>query len=397
MAAIHERLGLRRVINAAGTMTDLGASIIGPEARAAMDEAAGAFFEMDALFGRASATIAELTGAEAGFVTSSAASGITLSVAGAMTGDDLAAIERLPDASGLKSEVVLLAGHAINFGAPVTQMIRLAGARPVIAGQATSSAGWQVAGAITDRTAAALYVVSHHCAPTEQVDLAEFAEIAHARGVPVIVDAASEYDLRGFHDRGADLVIHSGHKFLAGPTSGMVSGRAGLVRAAWLQNRGIGRAMKVGKEGIAGLIAALEAWRTRDHAAMRRREGAALALWSGAVSGLPGVRARAVPDPTGNPLDRLELVLDPEAAGITAWDLARELMAGDPAVATRDMEAEHGILHLDPCNLHAGEAETVADLLRAILGRARAAPLRTDLHHERRIRARAPAFPGRAG
>lgn len=382
MTGIHARLGLRRIINASGTMTDLGASIVGAEPREAIARALPEFFEMEGLFRAASRLIAQATGAEAGLVTSSSASGITLSVAAAMTGDDLSAIERLPLASGLRDEVVLLAGHAINFGAPVTQMIRLAGARPVLAGQATSSAPWQVAGAITDRTAALLYVVSHHCARTEQVPLADFAALGHAAGLPVIVDAASEYDLRGFHDH-ADLVIHSGHKFLGGPTSGIVSGRRELIRAAFLQNRGIGRAMKVGKEGIVGTMAALEAWQGRDAAAIRAREGAALLLWQ-SVAAAAGVPARIVPDPTGNPLDRLELRLDYDAQGITAWDLAAALMEGDTPVATRDLEVEHGLLHLDPCNLHDGEAEIVAHRLAEELARARTEPRRSDLAARRR-------------
>lgn len=390
MSGIHQRLGLRRVINASGTMTDLGASIVGPEAREAIAEALPEFFEMEALFREASRVIAQATGAEAGLVTSSSASGITLAIAAAMTGDDLAAIERLPDTTGLRGEVVLLAGHAINFGAPVTQMIRLAGARPVIAGQATSSASWQVAGAIGDRTAALLYVVSHHCARTEQVPLADFAALGHAAGLPVIIDAASESDLRGFHAH-ADLVIHSGHKFLSGPTSGIISGRRDLIRAAFLHSRGIGRAMKVGKEGIVGAMAALEAWAVRDAAAIRARESEALLLWQG-VAADAGVAAQIIPDPTGNPIDRLELRLDPDIHGITAWDMAAALMEGDTPVATRDMEVEHGLLQLDPCNLHEGMAEVIARRLGEELARAKKHPRHSDLAEQRRAAARAAEF-----
>src|SRR6202007_31539 len=109
--------------------------------------------------------------------------------------------------------------------------------------------------------------------------LKQFAAICRAKGVPVIVDAASEYDLKGFLQQGGDIVIFSGHKFLGGPTTGIVAGRKDLVRAAYLQNRGIGRGMKVGKESIAGTIAALEAWGKRDHKAVRARETGYLKLW----------------------------------------------------------------------------------------------------------------------
>lgn len=367
---IHSELGLRRIVNVSGTMTDLGASIVVPQARQAIGRSLGEFFEMSDLFRHASGTIARLTGAEAGFVTSSSASGITLSVAAAMTGSDLAAIERLPDTSGLKDEVVILAGHMINFGAPVEQMIRLAGAKVVPVGHATSSYAYQLQGAIGERTAAAVYVVSHHAARTEQVSLETFSAVCRAHGVPIIVDAASEYDLRGFLAAGADVAIYSGHKFLSGPTSGIVAGRRELIKAAYLQNRGIGRAMKIGKEGIIGVMAALEAWEKRDHAAIRQRERSALDLWLEALSGKVGISARLIPDPTGNPLDRLEIHVDPELANITAWDLAARLASGDRPVMVRDMELEHGIIELDPCNLHEGDELIVAERIVEELMRA---------------------------
>src|SRR6185437_15732386 len=106
----------------------------------------------------------------------------------------------------------------------------------------------------SDATAAGVFVVSHHVVDYGQVPLKRFAELCHAKGVPVIVDAASEYDLHGFLASGADLVVYSAHKFLGGPTAGIVAGRKSLVRATFLQNCGIGRGMKVGKEGIAGAI-----------------------------------------------------------------------------------------------------------------------------------------------
>ena len=90
---------------------------------------------------------------------------------------------------------------------------------------------------------------------------------------------------------GADLAVYSGHKFLGGPTSGIVAGRKDLVRACYLQNRGIGRGMKVGKETILGVSAALKAWKTRDHAGIRAREQAALDAWVAALAEKPGVTA----------------------------------------------------------------------------------------------------------
>ena len=365
-------MGLRPVINVSGTMTHLGASIIVPEAIEAMARIAPEFVELDALHKAAGAVVARLCGTEAGTVTACVSAGITLGVAACMTGADPGRIEQLPDTSGMRNEVVIQQGHMVNYGHPLEQGIRFAGAavRPV--GQVTRCRRAQLEHALTDRTAAAIYVVSHHTVQYGQLPLPLFAEICHARGVPVIVDAASEYDLRRFHAEGGDLVLYSGHKFIGGPTSGLVAGRLDLVRAVYLQNAGIGRGMKVGKETIAGLMAALEAWEVRDHAGIRARESGYLALWRERLQGLPGVRTEVIPDPTENPLDRLRLHVDHATAGITAWDLAKALAAGEPPVIVRDHQVEGGFFDMDPCNLHPGEAESVAASLLSILQRARA-------------------------
>jgi D-glucosaminate-6-phosphate ammonia-lyase len=363
-------LGLRPVINVSGTMTSLGASIVVPDSIAAMGALLPQFVEMGDLHRLASRAIASATGGEAGFVTASCSAGITLSIAAAMTGADLAAIERLPDTDGLKNEVVLLAGHMVDYGAPVEQAVRLAGARVVPVGQATSAYGYQVAGAITDNTAAALYVVSHHVARTGMVPLATFIDIAHSQDVPVIVDAASEYDLTGFLAAGADIVIYSAHKFLGGPTGGLIAGRKDLVQATYLQNRGIGRGMKAGKETLIGAVAALDAWQRRDHAAVRAREQAALDHWQKVLAGRSGISADIEADPTFNPLDRLRVVVDPATARLAAWDLVDALAAGDPPVIVRDHEVELGYFYLDPCNLHPGEEFIVGRRLTEVLDAA---------------------------
>ncbi|MER8427498.1 aminotransferase class V-fold PLP-dependent enzyme [Mesorhizobium sp. M1403] len=368
---IRSQLGLRPVINVSGTMTSLGASIVVPTAVEAVSGILTEFVEMADLHRKASAVIAELTGAEAGFITASCSAAISLAVAASMTGPDLAAIERLPDTAGLKDEIVIQSGHMVSYGAPIEQAIRLAGAKVVPVGQATSASAYQLSGAITERTAAAIYVVSHHVVEYGQIPLKMFVETAHARGVPVIVDAASEYDLAGFLASGADLVLYSGHKFLGGPTSGIVAGTKARVRDVYLQNRGIGRGMKVGKEGIVGALAALQAWKTRDHAGIRARERRALDCWAQALEGRPGVTAAIVPDPTSNPLDRLKVWVNAAESRITAWDLADRLAAGNPPVVVRDHEVEHGYFFLDPCNLHPDEEFIVAARLAEELDGAR--------------------------
>ena len=369
--AFYGAAGLRPVVNISGTMTSLGASIAVPEAIEAATAIMPRFVVMSELHARASRAVAEATGAEAGFITASASAGITLAVAAAMTGPDLARIEQLPDTEGMKNRVILQAGHNCHYGAPLDQAIRLAGARVDLVGTATLVGEHNITGALSDATAAGVFVVSHHVVDYGQVPLKRFAELCHAKGVPVIVDAASEYDLHGFLAAGADIVIYSAHKFLGGPTAGIMAGKRELIRAAYMQNFGIGRGMKVGKESIAGAMAALTAWGNRDAAAIRAREAAALILWRDAARDFPGIDANIVPDPTDNPLDRLKVVVDPTKAGASALDIAADLAAGEPAIIVRDHEADNGLFQLDPCNLHPGQAELVASRLRQTLERAR--------------------------
>ena len=389
---IRSRLGLRPVINVSGTMTSLGASIVVPQAVEAVAAILTEFVELGDLHRRASTVIAELTGAEAGFITASCSAAISLAVAAAMTGPDLAAIERLPETTDLKNEVLIQSGHMVSYGAPVEQAIRLAGAKVVPVGQATGAAAYQLRGAINERTAAAIYVVSHHVVDYAQIPLKVFAAVAHERGIPVIVDAASEYDLAGFLADSADLVLYSGHKFLGGPTSGIVAGPKEMVRNVYLQNRGIGRGMKVGKEGIVGTLAALQAWKTRDHDGIRARERRALDCWIEALDGRAGITARIVPDPTNNPLDRLMISVNPDEARITAWDLADRMAAGDRPVIVRDHEVENGYFYLDPCNLHPDEEFVVAKRLAEELDRARGSNEIIATPFEERLLAREAAI-----
>jgi D-glucosaminate-6-phosphate ammonia-lyase len=369
---IRRRLGLRPIINVSGTMTALGASMAVPEAIAAAAEILPEWVEINDLHRKASQVIADATGAEAGFVTASASAGMTLAIAATMTGADLARIEQLPDATGMKDEVAILMGHMTGYGAAVEQAIRLAGAKVVPVGNVTDARSYQLYAKITERTAAALYVVSHHVVHYGQISLDAFAATCHAKGVPVIADLASESDLKGFLAAGADIAVYSAHKFLGGMTAGIVAGRKALVRATFLQNSGIGRGMKVGKESIVAAMAALEAWGRRDHASIRAQERRYLDLWVSEFSSMPGVKAEIIPDPTGNPIDRLKLSVDPEVAGTTAWDLADALAAGDPPVIIRDHEVELGFFEMDPCNLHEGEEMVVARRVVAELDAARA-------------------------
>jgi L-seryl-tRNA(Ser) seleniumtransferase len=370
---ILARRALREVINAAGTMTAIGASRILPEVLDEMAAISTRFVRIEDLHALASAEIARTTGAEAGFVTGCSAAALTLACAAAIAGDDLAAIEALPATGGRERRIAVQMGHMVNYGAPIPQGIALSGAEVVPLGTAALCEVHHLEAALSAGLAAAVYVVSHHAVREGELPLDLFVEICAGQGVPVIVDMASEYDLTGPVALGADAVIYSGHKFLSGPTSGIVAGRRRMIGCMALQNRGIGRTMKIGKEGIVGVVAALEAWRRRDHAAARAREAAIVAQWLQTLGDLPGVVALPHDDWTGNPITRVELRLDPARAGLFAWELAERLMEGDPRIALRDDHAEHQRLYLDPCNLTEREAVTVAMAIRSALAAARSA------------------------
>jgi L-seryl-tRNA(Ser) seleniumtransferase len=151
-----------------------------------------------------------------------------------------------------------------------------------------------------------------------------------------------------------------------------------------MQNMGVGRGMKIGKESIAGAIAAMERWMLRDHAAIRAWERAALDLWMRAFSGNPGITPQIVPDPTNNPLERMQVNVDPAAAGTTAAAIVRHLGALEPAIVVRDHEVELGYFQLDPCNLAPGQAEIVAATVGEVLKGAAAIRLQPDDHDRQR-------------
>lgn len=348
--------GLRQTINVCGTKTGIGASRVKPQVVQAVSAVLTEFVDIDELQGRASSVIADITGAEAGCITDCSAAGVCQSVAAAIVGSDLAAIELLPDCGERERRVIVPAGHLINYGGPIAQMITVAGAQLVSIGTAAQCEVYHLRHALEQGAAAAVYVVSHHTVREGELPLDLFTEICREFNVPVIVDMASEYDLKTPVSLGASAVVYSGHKFLSGITSGIVAGPRDFVRSVYLQSRGIGRLMKVGKEGIVGAMAALELWDARDEAAVLKQEEAIVSSWQQTLAGLAGVGVELHEDWTGNPINRLQLTVNARDAGLFAWELATRLAARTPAVIVRDDLAEHNVLYLDPCNVTEGEA-----------------------------------------
>lgn len=392
---IYDRLGLRPLINACGPSTRLSGGVMRPEVAEAMAEAAQACIDVAALQEAAGRQIAAATGAEAGYVTPGAAAGLMIGAAACVTGSDPALINRLPDTTGLRNEAVIARSQRNMYDHAVSQV----GLRFVEVGIPDRYAGagvrdaqaWEYAAAITDRTALVLWVANAASEPSLQA----VTEVAHARGVPVLVDAAAQLppasNLKRFIIEGADLVVYSGGKAIGGPqASGMLAGRRDLIQAAALNHldhdvdfaqwsppaglidkaslkglpaSGIGRAAKIGKEQIVGLMTALRLFLEDDPEARRALWRARCEELMQAFAGIAHVQARIVE----GEVPMVEMALD-RHAGLTARELAKRLQDGNPGVAIHGGKLRQGLLVFGPSCLRPGEPALVGLALRNALG-----------------------------
>lgn len=339
--------GLTRIVNVSGTETVKGASPIAPEVVEAVNALVPHSVDIGELQSAASMIIARAYGTEAGCITGCSAAAIATAIAACMTERDLARVEQLPDTTGMKDEVVIQRGHIVTWGGHLLQTIRITGARPVEIGAATECGAYQLRHALGERTAAALYVVSHHSVQTGLIELATFCEACHAAGVPVIVDGAAEPNFRDFVAAGADIVITSAHKVFAALTAGVIAGRRDIVHACIYQEKGIGRPMKAGKEGIIGAMAGIERWLALDQEQVRRQVRARLERARERLEALIGIRASLEKDWTSGAFERLRLDVGPAEAGLSAFDLAAALGRQSPSIAVRSLYADQGFLQID--------------------------------------------------
>ena len=372
---VYEQLGVRKRINAAANGTSIGGSIMLPEVVAAMREAGRSHVSIPELLEKAGNRIAELAGVEACAITNGAAAGVAVSVAACMTGSSNARVHQLPGTAGMKDEVIVQRMQ-INF---YELMIRLTGARIVPVGLANRTYPWHLEAAFTPQTAAVVHFPAY--SPPTDLPIDQVIELAHDRGVPVIVDAAAEFPpfsiLSHYWKLGADLTVFSGGKGLRGPqSSGLILGRKDLVEACAMNgspNHGVGRPMKVGKEEIAGLLTAVELWsdpkfQRKMFDRWRRRSDSMIEI----LSQVPGVRARkgdSPPASTGLAVhpDGLPFTLvewDTRRVAMTAGQVMAELWEGSPSIIVA--ETPSGIL-LNPATLEPGEAEIVAQRVAAVL------------------------------
>jgi len=380
-----------RVINARGNSTKAGGSVLAPEVIEAMAEAARFFVRIEDMQAAAGEVIRRVTGAEAGYVTAGASAGLTMAAAAALAGLDVEKMNRLPDTAGMANEILVLRRHRNDYD----HALRLAGAKIVEVGFEWTFP-YELEEAITERTCAMFYLAHD---PVPSLPLADMIRIAHAHGLPVIVDGSvanpPASNLHAIIGLGADLVAFSGGKHIEGPqASGILCGRRDLILSAALQHQdmdvypetwplrhlveeglivgpphhGIGRGFKVGKEEIAGLICALERYVVRDFGAEAARWTRDLETITTGVRGLPGISARRIdPAPDALPqVPRVEITVDPQAAGYTANDLVNRLQAGDPLVCTVEGQARRGIVGFLPLALLPEDASEIVAAIRAI-------------------------------
>jgi uncharacterized pyridoxal phosphate-dependent enzyme len=327
---IYARLGIKTVINGQGTYTSLGGSLMPPEVVQAMADAAGSFVSMAELQEKVGARIANLVGVPAAMVTGGAASAITIATAACMARDNHAAIDRLPDSNGLPNEVIIQKAHHCGYEPQLT----IAGARLVwVETQA------ELDRAINPQTAMMFFLNRYE--PLGQIQRDEWIRAGKERGVPLFNDAAADVPPIGrfseYIHQGFDLVAFSGGKAIRGPqSSGLLLGRPDLIaagRRAISPNMGIGRGMKVGKEEIIGLMAAIERFLALDHATEWRTWEARAVEMIAILGDIPGLTARTDVPEIANHSPHVVLGWSARHFALTADDVVRGLREGDPPIA----------------------------------------------------------------
>lgn len=371
-STVYSRLRVRTFINAAGTYTRLGGSRMPAEVVEAMRQAAAGFVEIDDLQANVGARIAALTHNEGAYVTCGAAAGLLIATAACMTGADQALARQLPDARGLRTRVLVHRAHRnlYDYAVRTLPIELIEVGYPNLIAPPTE---WEFAHALDERTAAVLYVVGGWVAPGA-LSLARVLEIAHDRGIPVILDAAAQLppkeNLWRFTRMGVDLVIFSGGKDLRGPqSSGLILGRPDLIAACTLigaPHHGIGRPLKVGKEELVGLYAAVQRYMEQDEGARAEHAEACVRKWIEQLRA-PGLMVeRRFPNEAGQPIARaLVRFTGAEGAARCAEALAR-LRTGSPSVELGPGE-EANEFYINPMTVDRDEEDALLGRLRCVL------------------------------
>jgi len=344
--SVFDRLGVAPVINAAGIYTDLGGSRLSPAIWSDLTQLNEYFVRLPALLDKTGASIAALLGVPAARITPGASAAIALAVGACMTGDSGPGWEQLPDTIGLKNEVVMAHNALSSYKYAVC--VRSPGAKIVAAGDAGGTSGAQLRASINERTAA-VFIPAHLEGHLDTLNLADTVKIAHASGIPVIVDAAymnfPPDIMRSYTRAGADLVCFSA-KYYAGPNAGgFIAGRSDLIRSVTGLDftrfesgkyRSFGRPFKMGRYEIAATWLALEAWFATDHDARLQGYHQLAVELQRSIGALPGISSQLqcfTLDERLQPAPVNCVALSfADGAPIDAADLAAALSADSPSI-----------------------------------------------------------------
>ncbi|MCW5514738.1 aminotransferase class V-fold PLP-dependent enzyme [Muriicola sp. Z0-33] len=377
-AAIYDAIGVVPIINCRGTFTILGGSTERPEVLKAIEDASGYFIQYDELASGIGQRLAELTKADWGMVSAGCAAGLKHVTAACVTGGNPEKLIRIPNLSGMEKTEVISPRYSRNV---YDHAIRNVGVTMI---DITSPE--ELRSAIGPKTAMIYVNSGRHSDTGQPLSLEVIAEIAKEKNIPVLVDAAAEdLTIPCVHlQRGATVVAYSGGKAICGPQcAGLLLGDKALLMSAWQASsphHGPGRDNKVGKEEMLGMLAAVEAWTTRDH----KKEWATWLSWLDEISKkltkIEGVTAEVTqPEGLSNRTPRLNLSWDPDKLHITGEEIAEIVARSKPRIAIgAGSYKDKTSINITPSQMRPGNARVVANRLYEILSEKRQ-PISDDL------------------
>ena len=370
-ARLYRSIGVRPVLNARGTFTIITGSQTLPEVKRAMEDASLAYVQMDELMDGVSKRLAELTGAEWGIVTGGCCAAVTNCTAACIAGTNPERMERLPNLEGLKSEVIIPA-YSRNV---YDHAVRMLGVKIITV---TDPAALE--SSFNERTAM-VYILGGN-GDEGPLGTKAISDVAKRRNVPVIVDAAAEVlTIPNVHlARGATAVAYSGGKCIRGPqAAGLLLGEKNLLQAAWANaapHHAFGRSLKVGKEEIMGMLAAVEMWVKRDHDAEWKLWESWLGTISDSVKRIDGVTTRINQPREGlsNRTPSLSIQWDGAKLGITGSEVAKLVLDTEPRIVLASgngarPNAMASSVSVVPYMLIAGDEKVIADRLYQVLSK----------------------------
>jgi L-seryl-tRNA(Ser) seleniumtransferase len=361
---LYKELGVRTFINAAGTYTFMTGSLMLPEVLDAINSTSKDFCLLDELQDKVGEKIAKLVHSESAVVTSGAFSGMTLGLAGILTGTDPEKVKLLPhlEGTGLKSEVICQKAHDIDYNHAFLNT----GCKIIPVETADD-----VAKAVNEKTALMHFLNIE--ADKGKIMHEEWVALGKKYNIPTSIDIAADVppvsNLWKFNDMGFHYVVISGGKAIKGPQSaGLLMGKKYVIDGArvHMPPRGfnIGRGMKVNKEEIIGMYIALEHYLTYDHEKEWKTWEANIAVIENAVKNTKGVTTRVFVPPLGNITPTLEVAWDPAVVKMTVKELQDKLRTGDPSIEV--MSHKENAFHVTVWVMKPGDEKIVAKRLKEV-------------------------------